>query len=551
MGADKKPKPMYMDEVDEGSGKVVRGARRSASTKEKPKISQHDGHTRKSKKPNSDSGYSTGQVPEEVDASSPEVQKAEAVSEKETKHERRKSSIKSSPKKSDRRERSASAHRDRERPELKIVSPKKEDPSHYGVSPSARTAPPVITQPIPMGPRAATSNAFTGRPVSYHAAYSASGYQAPPISNSAFWQQQAVVPTPSYPPPSPSYMRYAAQPDYFTARPPSRTLATRFELPARTSSAYGVREGRTQTPVDYKVAYHDDGYAAAEGASIRRSESASIRVPSRMRMSKAAQDAEDMPPPPRPILRRPITDGAYIDSGRQLYRSARGYSVDEYDHDESVPRSPSSRPSNRPNANRNSVSYDLGGSDRIRVEPANSGRRRQSYYGPSVSTDSYGPSTGSSELDAKIRDAMNHQEDVGGPTVPLTADMLRRQQRHTGSSRSTKSSGSRDESDYRRSATTRTTRSVQTPEDENVTIKVTGQARVVVGGAQIDCQEGGEIKIKRRESLRMGSDRSNSEYDGHGRLEERRSRADRHAGRSRMSSQHDYQRSGAPAGNFF
>jgi hypothetical protein len=121
--------------------------------------------------------------------------------------------------------------------------------------------------------------------------------------------------------------------------------------------------------------------------------------------------------------------------------------------------------------------------------------------------------------------------------VPLTAETLKRQQRrHGGSSRS---SQSRDESDYKKSATTRTTRSVTNENDENVTIKVTGQARVMVGGAQIHCDEGGEIEIKRQKNLQNDSEPSNSEYGAPsygttpGRLEERerRSRVDERRGR--------------------
>jgi hypothetical protein len=79
--------------------------------------------------------------------------------------------------------------------------------------------------------------------------------------------------------------------------------------------------------------------------------------------------------------------------------------------------------------------------------------------------------------------------------------------------------------------------------DENVTIKVMGQARVVVGGAQIDCNEGGEIEIKRQKSLRNGngSEQSNSEYGG-GRIEDHRSRVERRSSRSSQSG-HAYTRS--------
>jgi hypothetical protein len=86
---------------------------------------------------------------------------------------------------------------------------------------------------------------------------------------------------------------------------------------------------------------------------------------------------------------------------------------------------------------------------------------------------------------------------------------------------------------------------VSSPEDENVTIKVTGgQARVTIDGAQIDCNDGGEIEIRREKSLkgsqstRGGSEWSNSEYGGSGqrRIDDRKSRVDRPAGQSRRRS---------------
>jgi hypothetical protein len=69
----------------------------------------------------------------------------------------------------------------------------------------------------------------------------------------------------------------------------------------------------------------------------------------------------------------------------------------------------------------------------------------------------------------------------------------------------------------------------------------------MVGGAQIHCDEGGEIEIKRQQkNLQNGSEPSNSEYGGGRRLEDRRSRVERpsikHASRSSQSG-HSYTRS--------
>lgn len=342
-------------------------------------------------------------------------------------------------------------------------------------------------------------------------------------------------------------------------------------------------------------AYHDDRYhtavvAASAGQAIGRTGSASIRVPSRMgrrdrtyqydddesereyrveqmqveRERQRLRDYEDMPPPPLPqstrpgMLHRPNTDGAYIESGKQLYQARRIVTSDRmqgrpdryYDCDDE----PVGHLSVRPNVKRNSAPYDLSGElEHMHLEPAHRGRGRHSYYEEASSAGSYGRSTTSSDVDRKVRAAETHQAHIGNATAPLTADMLRRQQRHAGSTRSTKSSGSRDESDYIKSATTRTTRSVSSPEDENVTINVKGLARVIVGGAQIDCQEGGEIQIQRRDSVRANaigsSERSEIDSHSHARIEDKRSRSDRPSGRSRMSSRHDYPRTRIPEGS--
>jgi len=515
-----------MDDVDESSGKAVRGTRKSASTK--PKVSQRD--SRKGKKPQDDRAY-----PAE---SSTNVQDVEV------KLDRRKSTSSSrSPHKSSR---PPSAHENRGFSKGSTPSSSRTvNPSHFGIpsSATARAAPTVASQAIPLRPRAFSSQTYP-RPQSFHAAQtSASGF-GPPLSMSAFYQPQPLI-TPSYPPPSQStsYMRYAAtpqysgnvapqytvaaQPDYFSQPVPSRPLSSRFSplgrvqstydpIP-RTSSAFGTRDLPRSFNDTYDNSYFDDGYtAASEGAAIRRERRGSIRVSGTM--SRAEADSVAMPPPPtRPgILRRTTTE--YTIDPQSSYRDSRPL----YRED------PSPR---RPSNNRHSVSYDPGrGSESARVESANSGRRRQSFYDQP-------PSTGSGGYEEKLNQATSYQEDVAGPTVPLTADMLRKQQRRQGgSSRSTKSSASRDESDYKKSATTRTTRSGSGNDDENVTIKVTGQARVMVGGAQIDCTEGGEIEIKQQKSIRNGSERSNSEYGGP-RTEDRRSRINQPTGRARMSSQ--------------
>ncbi|KFX89832.1 hypothetical protein O988_08475, partial [Pseudogymnoascus sp. VKM F-3808] len=133
--------------------------------------------------------------------------------------------------------------------------------------------------------------------------------------------------------------------------------------------------------------------------------------------------------------------------------------------------------------------------------------RRASYYG--------GLSNPSSNYEDKVRDATGYQADVSGEPVKLTADLLRKQQHTIGSSRSTHSSNSRDESDFKRSVTTRTTRSVSGNDDDNVTIRIKGiNAKVTIGQAEITNADGVELNIvnNRRQSIRNGSEASRSEY---------------------------------------
>jgi hypothetical protein len=545
-----KGKPMYVETVDETTGKVHRETRQVASTKQKPKVHRDSRESRKSRKSHSDTAYPA----EGSSRDAPPMDER-----KEVRIERRKSTSSGSSK-SPHKTRPPSAHENKTFPKSSIPSSSKResmDPSNYGYA--TPTAAPIMSQPIPHRPRAITTQSYP-RPVSYHAPLPGGGYSRPPLSMSAFYQQQPMI-TPSYPPPQPSYMdnlRYTAAPQTEYLQPQPRPLRSRFEsnidpisrtpsafdpitrtpsafdpIP-RTSSGFGVRSAYEGTG-----SYFEDSYASAsEGATIRRSDRRdSIRIPSNG-LSKTQADYAAMPPPIiRPGILRRSTEyprGTDYTLDPDPYRDGRT----EYRREGSRPR--------RSSSNRHSVSYDLPrGDESVRVEAANSGRRRSGFYEPPTST--HVPA-----YEDKLHKAATYQEDVGGPTVPLTAETLKRQQRrHGGSSRSTKSSQSRDESDYKKSATTRTTRSMSNDNDENVTIKVTGQARVMVGGAQIHCDEGGEIEIKRQKSLRDGSERSNSEYGGGGgggggrRLEDRRSRLERPTlGRSNRSSHsgHSYTR---------
>lgn len=131
----------------------------------------------------------------------------------------------------------------------------------------------------------------------------------------------------------------------------------------------------------------------------------------------------------------------------------------------------------------------------------------------------------------------------GGLTQALTKDALQKATKRSqgGSSRSTRSSDSHEESEWRNSATTRTTRSVAGEDD--FTIKVTGQAVVEVSGTKIQCQDGSAISISSRPPLPQGrlsdSDKGSIEYEERKRLPYR-SRAMSQSGGSYMRNRGAY-----------
>ncbi|CZR61407.1 uncharacterized protein PAC_11303 [Phialocephala subalpina] len=563
MGSDK-ARPAYLEEEDETSGKPVRGTRRSAAVREKPKVSHRESKTGKGRRTQGDPAYPAEQ-------STNVAQHLEVLSKDKAVRLERRGSTSSSTKSPRKSNRPPLAHDNRAYPKITIPNtPMRPDSTYYGIPSSPAVHTPGVSQQhnLAIRPRAQTSQTYP-RPSSYYSASTSQGGAGPPLSYSAYYQQSPMI-TPSYPPPSPSssFMRYAATPqpqpqyqvapqyqtapeyqvtsgqDYFTPHAMSRPLAQRFDPIARTQSAmdtiprtgsaFGARDMNPRGIRDsYDPGYYDDGYTSAnEGATIRRKDSKrnSFRHgAAKSTFSQADRDSVAMPPPSRPgILRRSTAADDYLDPvGQELdFRDTRTQYRDE------------PRPTRRPSVTRHSVSYDLDrSSGGVRIEPANTGRRRQSWYDQAASS-----GTGaSSAYEDKLNQAASYQEDVAGPTVPLTAEVLKRQQRReAGSSRSTKSSQSRDESDYKKSATTRTTRSGSGNDDENVTIKVTGTARVMVGGAQIDCADGGAIEIKRRQSIRGGSERSSSDFGdkyGDRRIEDRQSRVGRPSARSRISSQ--------------
>lgn len=384
-----------------------------------------------------------------------------------------------------------------------------DEASYYGV--------PTTVTPASSRPRARTVQ----RPASYYGNPS-----RPPPSNTQFYARQAPSPAPmptSYPPQSWAQagpMVYPTAPvaaplpprDYFGAAP--QHLLARFGG-ARPQSAIGHR------PSPNPLAYEE--YEVEQDRHIPR------------RPSKRSKDRMQMPPPPRPQSARPRPTMAYgpppstprhivgarfeddeLDPDRDLFHVSP---LTQYDYPSPAPL-PRVR---RPSFGAPSLSYDAGS---YRTEVAGSSRRN-SYMGNRHSVSSI------SDYEEKMRQAQAYQEDVaGGPQVPLTAETLRKASKNGGSSRSTRSSGSHDESDYRQSATTRTTRSSNNEED--FTIRIKGVRSVEVGGAKMHCDDGAEINIASRASpgYRGGSDRS-SYIDP----EDRRPRIERPPTRTRSGSQ--------------
>ncbi|RKF60879.1 hypothetical protein GcC1_161001 [Golovinomyces cichoracearum] len=219
-------------------------------------------------------------------------------------------------------------------------------------------------------------------------------------------------------------------------------------------------------------------------------------------------------------------------------RSIESYK-DSQDSHESKAKFSSVARSRRP-----SVSFDVPPkSEKVRFEPSpNSGRRRQSWYDPLMPYNS---------LVAKLNNASKYLEEVMGPetSIPLNSEISRRQKRQDAKSRSTRSSQSQDESDIKRSETTR---SGSPNEDQNMTIKViSGSARVTLGGAQIDCAEGGAIEIKRDRSSRDNTERYSPDYSSSRQTSEdqrpRSRRSEKRADRHRENS-HSFRESSSNRG---
>ncbi len=246
-----------------------------------------------------------------------------------------------------------------------------------------------------------------------------------------------------------------------------------------------------------------------------------------------------MPPPPRPMSARPVVSIAHPPP----YPRRVAFGEEDFGGDEGLFQDVSpgySQPIHIPPTRvrrmsiGSTVAYDP--PEPIYQIDDRSGRRN-SYYGGGGGGGSSAAASWDDKINAHLNAAASYQTVVegSGPNLPLTVEALRKATKTS----STRSSASRDESDYRQSATTRTTRSSSGGED--ITIKVTGQATLKVAGTEIHC-DGGEINIARSQpahSVRGGSSDQSSVYvdDRDRRDSDRRSRVDRSQGRGRANSQ--------------
>ncbi|KAJ0117757.1 hypothetical protein J7T55_001957 [Diaporthe amygdali] len=390
-----------------------------------------------------------------------------------------------------------------------------EQSTFYGISPTA-TSPILTAAATSSRPRAYTANQ---RPSSYYGAPS-----KPPQSNARYWQQPhpalgtSFPPQAPYPPPSaPQYHSPFAPPppqqftqapvDYLNSQDP---LAARFGYdPLRPRSAMG------RHIIDYNPEYDDQEHG---GALVRR--------PSLTRRRSTRQDADRvrMPPPARPSTMRPQASSAYAPPApkrRSIASVGSLYDDESLDGDDSLysgvsPLERYPHPVRRPSID--STVYDIGHGY---AEVAGRRSRRNSQYGARrQSTDL--------EIEDKYKSAMQYQEDVDGPTNILTADSLRKINKTP--SRSTKSSGSRGESGYGRSAATR-----NSMDNDDMTIFVKGMGSLTIGNAQLDIKDGAEIAIRTNGSdrnSRGGSENASTAYAD----DTRTARFERPQGRVRTGS---------------
>jgi hypothetical protein len=434
-----------------------------------------------------------------------------------------------------------------------------DDPRFYGVQ-----------QPAMSGERPRGYD----RPQTYYAGQTS----RPPITNMGWHQNRVPGPFPvgTFPPPQmypnmPPPGRHAGPPpgapsiapSYFDQVPPQHPP----HPPHPPQYATDLRQRFDRKPSDRRqsISRPTSSMGMRGPADYDYDEPVSPRAHRTPRSKKQEDDRRAMPPPSRPQTTHPSTpfrpppqrplsrQGGRPRAQSQNRRSVgfvdrQGYTDDDFGGEDALFHDISPEPvynRQRSNSRRGSLVYEHDGYEII---PARTRSRRSSTYGSRA----LGGGGVSLESDSKYLDALRYQDDVnGGPQLPLTAESLRKASKRgegVASSRSTRSSGSRDESEYKRSSTTGITRSSSGGNDD-VTIKVAGSAMVRVQGAEIEWEDGGEITFTQRNgSSRYDSEKASTIYQ----LEDSQSRFDPRKAlplRSRAPSQADsYSRGYTPGG---
>ena len=222
----------------------------------------------------------------------------------------------------------------------------------------------------------------------------------------------------------------------------------------------------------------------------------SARFASRPSLSTSAyQQAAAIPASPRPVSAGfsggpPLSNPAYYS-----YSPPSSYTMTYPPPVEPSWTALTNPPARRPSIQRNSVSYDASDTaepSRVRIETVNAGRRQSNYYVTASAVEE------TSDLSHKLPQAQAYQEIVTStPSINLTAEPFRR--------RSAKAPGQRKESEFRNSATTKTSRARKY--DEDVTIKVMGAGHITIGGAESKYNEDGEIEISDQSTVRNSRER--------------------------------------------
>jgi hypothetical protein len=376
-----------------------------------------------------------------------------------------------------------------------------EDPQYYGASAALPIATPAVSRPRAQSTAPRPASFYGTRPPSTSARWQTL-YQdvqpaAPPAYGPVSYPSAAnLTPTYSSPYASSGYA-YPGATDYFT---PQQPLIDRFTRPTRPASAMGYHSSSS-----YSQSGSGDAPSLPRRPSIRQRDELS-----RLREEEARRQ---MPPPAVPVARRPSRA-----SSRPPSTSRRGFSDDAfYGGDTYYAEVPSAR--------RYSGQYGLQyDAPAYRTDVAVSGgSRRNSYIG----------SSDEDKMGATMRQASSYQDDVGA-TAPLTTDALRKVRRsgELGSRSTTRSSISKDDSDYKRSATTRTSTN-----DEEYTLRIRGTTTVRVGGAEVECPDGAEIDVIKRtnsNASRAGGSQTSSFIDP---KEQRPDRRERASNRIRAPSQ--------------